>query len=222
MFAWSRFSAGRHAGTSLSRVARLGIRPFGTADALADWHARNRVVLPAIVQAVDLASIIVNLGIFIATVLAAIIAWRGVRDAQRARDAAADYEAQALAHAERSASAAAESATAQQRAAEALEQANRREEARDAQRTPWIVAKVGSGRWRVTNNSGGIATDVDVEALGGEDVQMEDGQQLRDVAAGQPMFVHFGGGFADPPTATLRVEWNDSMDRAQSAVVVLG
>lgn len=170
----------------------------------------------------DLASIIVNLGIFVATVLAAIVAWRGVRDAQQARDAAAEHEAQALAHAGEAAAAATDSAAAQQRAARALEEANRREEARDALRTPWIVAKVASGRWRVTNNTGGIATDVEVEALGDEHVQMEDGQSFRDVAAGQPMFVHFGGGMTDPPTATLRVEWNDSVDRAQNAVVVLG
>jgi hypothetical protein len=58
--------------------------------------------------------------------------------------------------------------------------------------------------------------------VGGEDVQMEDGKPFRDVAAGQPVFIHFGGGMTDPPTATLRAEWNDSLDRAQMAIVVLG
>ncbi|TFD12897.1 hypothetical protein E3T35_06310 [Cryobacterium sp. TMT1-2-2] len=170
----------------------------------------------------DLASILVNLGIFLATVIAAIVAWRGVRDAQSARDDAAVHEAQALAHAREAAAAATDSAAAQKRAAQALEAANRREQARDAQRTQWSVAKVGGGRWRVSNNTGGVASDVEFEPVNEENVQMEDGLQFRDVAAGQPVFIHFGGGMTDPPTATLRAEWNDSLDRAQTAVVVLG
>jgi hypothetical protein len=170
----------------------------------------------------ELASIFINLGIFVVTAIAAIIAWRGVRDAQIARDDAAAHEAQALAHAERAAFAATQSAAAQGRAALALEDANRREEARDAQRTPWTVQKAGSGRWRVTNNTGGIATDVEFDPVGGESIQMEDQLQHRDVSASQPVFIHFGGSVSDPPTATLRAEWNDSFDRAQHAVIVLG
>ncbi|TFC33472.1 hypothetical protein E3O55_04065 [Cryobacterium sp. MDB1-18-2] len=170
----------------------------------------------------DLASIIINLGIFVATVIAAIVAWRGVRDAQSARDDAAEHEVQALAHAREAAAAATESAAAQQRAAQALEAANRREEARDAQQTQWSVARVSDGRWRVSNNTGGVTSDVEFEPVGVANVQMEDGLQFRDVGAGQPVFIHFGGGVTDPPTATLRAEWNDSLNRAQMAVVVLG
>lgn len=49
------------------------------------------------------------------------------------------------------------SAEAQHRAAEALEEANRRENLRDAKNIPWVVAGEGTSgeRWRVTNNSGG-------------------------------------------------------------------
>jgi sRNA-binding protein len=171
---------------------------------------------------VDLASIIINSGLFVATVIAAIVAWRGVRDAQSARDDAAVHEAEALRHAGQSATAATESAAAQQRAAQALEEANRREDSREARRTQWTVTRAGGDRWRVSNNTGGLASDVEFEPVDGERVQMEDGLQLRDVAAGQPVFIHFGGGMTDPPTATLRAEWNDSFDRAQTAVVVLG
>lgn len=131
--------------------------------------------MPNRVHLVELASIIINLGLFVATVIAAIIAWRGVRDSQDARDQAAKHEAQALEHAKQAASAATASAEAHQRAAEALEVANLREEARDAQRTPWLVDKAGEGRWRVTNNTGGFASDVEFEAVAGESVQMEDG-----------------------------------------------
>ena len=48
-------------------------------------------------------------------------------------------------------------AEAQHRAAEALEEASRRENLRDAKNIPWVVAREGTGgeRWRVTNNSGG-------------------------------------------------------------------
>lgn len=70
----------------------------------------------------------------------------------------------------------------------------------------------GGDRWRVTNNSGGIAPDVEPDALAGENPQMKEGEPFRDVPAGQPVFIHFGSGLADPPTATLRVEWNDSFD----------
>lgn len=170
----------------------------------------------------DLASVIINFGLFAATVIAAIIAWKGVRDSQEARDAAAKHEAQALAHAKEAASAATATAEAQKRAAEALEEANRREEARDARRTPWTVEKMNGDRWRVINNTGGIATDVEFEPLGGESIQMEDGERFRDVPAGQPVFIHFGGGLADPATATLSAEWNDSSDRAQRTTFVLG
>lgn len=170
----------------------------------------------------DLASIIVNFGLFVASVIAAIIAWRGVRDAQIARDDAAKHEAQALQHAREAATAATASAAAQQRAAEALEEANRREASRDAERLPWTVTQAGSGRWRVTNNSGGIANDVEFMPLAEEQIQLEDGEQFRNVPAGQPVFIHFGGGMTDPPTATVHVEWNDSLDHAQQTVIVLG
>ena len=172
----------------------------------------------------ELTSIIINFGLFAATVIAAIITWKGVRDSQEARDLAADHESQALAHAKEAATAATASVEAQYRAAEALEEANRRENARDAKNISWVVARAGTSgeRWRVTNNSGGVATDVEFEAVNGENIQMEDDKQFRDVAAGQPVFIHFGGGLTDPPTATLKVEWNDSFDRAQIATLVLG
>lgn len=70
----------------------------------------------------DLAHIIINFGLFVATVIAATIAWTGVRDSRKARALAAEFEAKALTHAQETASAA--SAAAQRRAAEAIEEAN--------------------------------------------------------------------------------------------------
>lgn len=171
---------------------------------------------------VDLTSTLINLGIFVATVIAAIVAWRGVRDAQIARDASSDHEAAALQHAEAAAASAGESAAAQQRTAEALEEANRREAARDEARVPWQVARVSSDRWRVTNNTGGQADFVTVEVIPPATATMEDGFSMRDVPPGQPFFVHFGGGMTDPATATLRIVWRDGLRVAHEAVVVLG
>lgn len=54
----------------------------------------------------ELASIIINFGLFAATVIAAIITWKGVRDSREARDLAADHESKALAHAKEAATAA--------------------------------------------------------------------------------------------------------------------
>ncbi len=72
----------------------------------------------------DLAHIIINFGLFVATVIAATIAWTGVRDSRKARALAAEFEAKALTHAQEAASAASAAAEAQRRAAEAIEEAN--------------------------------------------------------------------------------------------------
>lgn len=162
----------------------------------------------------ETASVIINAGIFVATVIAGIIAWRSVKDARDARDSAAAHEARALGYS-RDASAAAT------RSADALEEANRREEARDAARVPWLVTRVSTERWRVVNNTGAVAIMADFAGVGAH-IQMEDGMEVRDVPHGQPVFIGFGGGFSDPATATVRVTWVDPHGRGQQATFVLG
>ncbi|WP_455133594.1 hypothetical protein [Microbacterium aurum] len=170
----------------------------------------------------ELASIIVNAGIFVATVIAAIIAWRGVVDAREAKDQASAHEAAALAHAEAAAGAAGRSAEAQQRAADALEETNRREAARDEARVPWTVSRQSTERWRVTNNTGNDISFVSFEASPPATIQMEDGLPFRDVGRGQPVFLRFGGGITNPASATVKVVWRDALGSGQEAVIVLG
>ena len=64
---------------------------------------------------------IMNFGLFAASVVAAIIAWRSVSDARQARDEAADHERNALDAATRSASAAEVAAQHHERTADTLE-----------------------------------------------------------------------------------------------------
>ncbi|WP_279367375.1 hypothetical protein [Microbacterium testaceum] len=165
---------------------------------------------------------IINAGIFVATVIAAIIAWRGVRDAQRARDDASDHETKALGYAEEASAAATAIAGAQQRAATALEQANLRETARDAAKVPWVVERRSTERWAVRNNTGSDADFVSFEAHPPAHVEMEDGLEFRDVPNGQMVFLRFGGGFSDPSSATLTVVWRDSLREGREATVILG
>lgn len=109
------------------------------------------------VQGVEIASVIVNLGVFTATVIAAIIAWRSVVDAREARDEARTAEQEAAAAAIRS-------ATASERSAEALER--QVELAEDAARTPsWTISEAHAAgrRWKFTNTSRHQLTEVSVD-----------------------------------------------------------
>lgn len=167
-------------------------------------------------------SVITNAGLFAVTVIAAIVAWRGVKDARDARDEAGAHEKKALGYSREAAAAATDTAAAQQRVAAALEHANLREIRRDASRVPWTVDKLTSERWGVKNNTGSDVDFVQFEARPPAHVEAEDGMQFRDVANGQSFFLRFGGGFADPASATVKVVWRDGFGKGQEALIILG
>lgn len=103
----------------------------------------------------EFASVLINFGIFVATVIAAIIAWRSVNDARLARDDAEQHERQALAASNRAASAAESSAEASRRSASALERQNDLTEAALAPPPEsWAVEQHDGPVWAVTNRTG--------------------------------------------------------------------
>jgi type II secretory pathway pseudopilin PulG len=151
----------------------------------------------------ELASILVNLGIFAVTAVAAIIAWRSVRDAQKARDAAQVSETRALAAAEKSAASSDRSATAQERIAEIAETTARPEE-------PWIFEQLSGERWKVTNN---MRENVDFVAIGSVPeglIQTEHRDVPQDVARGQSLYFLFGGGLGDPASVNIKIVWRSA------------
>lgn len=105
----------------------------------------------------EIASLWINAGLFTATVLAAVIAWKGVTDARRARDEAADHASSALKAAESIASASGRTATATEgldasgiRTAQALERIA-------TTPPPWKLDELSvNGDWRLIN-SGPVA-----------------------------------------------------------------
>jgi hypothetical protein len=110
------------------------------------------------------------------------------------------------------------------RAAAALEQLAAIERARDEARIPWIVSREGTGgdRWRVVNNTGGIARNAHFTPRGSGYFHMEDEQQRRDVANGSPVFIGFGGSIADPSTMAVHVQWADISGNVREAEITLG
>ncbi len=156
----------------------------------------------------ELASIIINAGIFVATVIAAVIAHRSVVDSQDARDAAAISEEkaelarkEAVAAAERSASASERSATALERQVEIAEA---------AARTPsWTVTEAHhtARRWRFENTSGERLTGVSVILSEPRMWTIQHG--IPDpIAAGQSFFV--AGTTYMSVRTSIRLEWVDS------------
>lgn len=165
---------------------------------------------PGDVRKVELASIIVNLGIFVATLLAGIVAWRSVADAQEARDEAKGHEVGALRASRDAADAVARSALEHQRAADALErQADLAEKA--AEKSAWSCEQTGANRWKITNTSG---QNVDFFTISGTPdgfLQVEDGlTAARNMAKGQGVFVLFGGGLTDPTSHNVNIVWRDA------------
>lgn len=148
----------------------------------------------------ELASVIINVGLFIATVIAAIIAWRGVVDAREARDEAKDA-------AERAATAAESSATAQGRIAEATEKHAALVEAATAPREPWRLSKVGEHRWQLTNLTGVNVDFVHLSSKPEGHLQLDGANDYCDVRNGASVFFIFGGGFSDPSSLDVTVQW---------------
>ena len=142
---------------------------------------------------------IVNLGIFVATVIAAIIAWRGVGGARLARD-------EANAAAERATAAAESSAESQERLATATEEHVRIVQEATSPREPWRLTKVGQHRWELTNLMGVNVDMVHLTSRPEKLIQLE-ADDWCDVADGTSIFFQFGGGFTDPASLNVTVNW---------------
>ncbi|WP_166871507.1 hypothetical protein [Salinibacterium sp. ZJ450] len=168
----------------------------------------------------EIAVLITNIGLFAATVIAAIIAWRSVSDAREARDEAKRHEAAALAAAINAADAAVRSADEHKRAADALErQADIAESA--TAKPPWHMERVAKTRWKLTNQSGANADFVDIKGEPDGHLQVEDEQPWRDIAKGASVFFQFGGGMTDPGSINVRINWRDPIKGGREAVVTI-
>jgi hypothetical protein len=178
-------------------------------DLLPDGHYDTACRL----RSVELAAIIINAGLFVATVIAAIIAWRSMQDAREARDAAAGHESRALAASETSASAATRSADALERQAELAEAAQ--------QRSPWGLSSAGRKRWKLTNTSGYPMTDVQLTGETEGSFSVDGGNEPRRVRVNEGLYVEFGGGFTDPPSMTIRIDWTDAALDPRSSVFTI-
>lgn len=149
----------------------------------------------------DLPAIIIELGLFAATVIAAIVAWRGVKDARDARDDAQGAAVEANKIALQVASATTRTAEAQERIAAAAERPSIE---------PWLVEQMSAHRWKVTNNTG---QNVDFVSLGSRPdgvIHTEHRAEVpQNVGRGESLYFGFGGGMADPPSMNLKVVWRD-------------
>jgi len=151
-------------------------------------------------------TIVINLGIFVITGIAAIFA--GVQaiearkarsDADTARDEAQTHEASALEAAREAAASSTRSAAAAERQAAAAEKAL-------LDRDPWIFVKAGANRWKVTNRTGGRLQLIDVTSK--DDIQLErpDNDELLNNGS---FHLTFGGGMTDPASTEIEIEWHD-------------
>jgi type III secretory pathway component EscV len=153
-------------------------------------------------------SVIVNLGILAVAIVAAVIAVfqvveaRKARDdARTARDEAADHERQALEAARAAANASTRSATAQERIAEIAEETAN-------PRPAWLVSKVGTTRWKVTNNTGVNVDFVMISSKPDGYITTEHPQGMpQDVTKGGSLYFDFGGGMDDPSSVNVKITW---------------
>jgi hypothetical protein len=154
----------------------------------------------------DPGQVISNIIMGAGVLIAAIAAWIAVMQARRAEAAQVAAEA------------------AGDRAAKALEELASIERARDEARIPWIVTRErpGGDRWRVVNNTGGVAQLAEFTPTSSGHFQMEDGLETRTVPNGSPVFIAFGGSIADPASIGVRVDWVDSNGSGRRAEITLG
>lgn len=174
----------------------------------------------------------VNLGILIATCVAAGVAvWqsieaKGARD--DAREASENAERQADA-AERAAGAAEASAVAQDRASAALERQADLAERLAAPPRPFKVEPLTGGyadqRWRVTNVSGAALLDVWINTPEGRDEQWIQPDQ-RDVAVdvehGESIEFTFVRRLSSPQRATVWIQYSPDRDVSLKQVELIG
>lgn len=153
----------------------------------------------------------VNIGLFIATVIAAIIAWKQTSLAIAAKNDAVKAQNTAEDHA----SSAARSATAGERSAAAQEQQTRlaEEAAARAAARPWSVEKTAAHRWTLTNDSGLNVDFVRVESdpIG----HLHHAPSNAVVRNGESVWFEFGGGMADPASVNVVISWRSPVTRMQ-------
>ncbi len=169
----------------------------------------------------DVATIIINLGIFVATVIAAIIAWRGVRDAQSARDDAKGYEQAALAASQSAAAAAERSVAEHKRAADALERHVALAESAAEVHRPWEFEAISDPSsdqvWLVKNVSGEYAYNVYLGGPAGVDERWLElpADAIDSVATGESIRFTFRRRLTSPQSATVWVFWTPPDGSAQ-------
>jgi len=161
------------------------------------------------VLGMEAASLIVNGGIFVATVIAGIIAWKQATIAIDAKKDAIEAQNTAKEHAD----AAARSATAGERSAEALEKQASLAEAAAARvaAKPWSIAKSGNHRWKLTNDSGMNLDFVLVES--DPKGHLDGAPQHVDVKNGGSVSFGFGGGMTDPTSVNIVVSWRSPLTK---------
>lgn len=173
----------------------------------------------------ELASVIVNLGIFAATVIAAIIAWRSVNDARQARDEAATHERKALDAADRSATAAEAAAQHQERTADALERQTDLLESAATIPDDWILEthsnSPGDQRWQATNNTGYDVRNVSIGTPEGYNerwIKPERDGPI-DVARGESIYFTFIRRVSSPASRTIWILWTPADGSPQKKFV---
>ncbi len=182
----------------------------------------------------ELVGIIINLGVFAGGIVAAIIAWRAVRDAQTARDDAKHHEAEALAASKLSAASAAASAAAQRdaanaaarssdahtRSAAALERQTAIAEASAQKVDPWLFEPLGDMAtdqpWRVTNKTGENVRGVQLGTPDGFNEQwVELSTDPVDLERNAHVTFTWLHRYTSPSSAVVWVFWVDGMGERQ-------
>ena len=173
----------------------------------------------------ELASVIVNLGIFIATVIAAVIAWRSVNDARQARDEASGHERTALDAATRSASAAEVAVRHHERTADTLEKQTALLESAAMNHEEWALEALTDAsidqRWKVTNKTGYDVMHVSIGTPDGVNEQWikPDEEETADVPRGGSIFFTFIRRLSSPTSRTIWVVWTPADGSAQKKFV---
>lgn len=157
----------------------------------------------------DIANLIVQIGVLVGTLGAAAVAWWQAKVAADSRREAASAQEKAEAAANRAASAAERSADAEERAASAGEERAAIERAREARREPFEVTKQAGGVWRLWNRLEEIVTITNLDGSEGDTQYVEVHNGLPDyLKPGQALAFNFGGGMADPASVQLTVAYS--------------
>ena len=168
---------------------------------------------------------IVNLGILIATVIAAVIALRSVNDARQARDEASAHELTALDAAARSALAAEVAVRHHERTADTLEKQTALLESAATHREEWALEPLTDAsidqRWKATNKTGYDVMHVSIGTPDGFNEQwiMPDEEAVVDVPRAGSIFFTFVRRLSSPTSRTIWVLWTSADGSAQQKFV---